>query len=59
MFFDLFRYENRKSVVRNPIRETVFEIKDIEIPAAWSLVAIDILAHKYLRKKSFLKAMVQ
>lgn len=48
--FDLFTYEKRTSVIRNPAGDTVFEMKDVEVPATWSQVATDILAQKYFRK---------
>jgi ribonucleoside-diphosphate reductase alpha chain len=38
------------SEIRNPNGKTVFLAKDIEIPASWSQVAVDILAQKYFRK---------
>jgi ribonucleoside-diphosphate reductase alpha chain len=43
-------YEMRNSVIRNPDGSVVAEIKDIEVPKAWSQVATDILAQKYFRK---------
>src|SRR3954466_8236499 len=48
--YDLFRYEKRSSVIRNPAGDAVFEMKDVEVPASWSQVATDILAQKYFRK---------
>ncbi|MFI5139036.1 MAG: vitamin B12-dependent ribonucleotide reductase [Sphingobacteriales bacterium] len=48
--FDLFKFENRSSVIRNPSGDAVFEMNDVEVPAAWSQVATDILAQKYFRK---------
>src|ERR1700754_958402 len=48
--FDLFRYEKRSSVIRNPSGDAVFEMNDVEVPASWSQVATDILAQKYFRK---------
>jgi ribonucleoside-diphosphate reductase alpha chain len=48
--YDLFTYEKRTSVIRNPAGDAVFEMKDVEVPAAWSQVATDILAQKYFRK---------
>ncbi len=47
---DLFTYEKRTSVIRNPSGDAVFEMKDVEVPASWSQVATDILAQKYFRK---------
>lgn len=48
--YDLFRYEKRSSVIRNPAGDAVFEKNDVEVPATWSQVATDILAQKYFRK---------
>ena len=48
--YDLFTYEKRTSVIRNPSGDAVFEMKDVEVPAGWSQVATDILAQKYFRK---------
>lgn len=48
--YDLFTYEKRSSVIRNPAGDAVFEMKDVEVPASWSQVATDILAQKYFRK---------
>lgn len=48
--YDQFKYEKRASVIRNPSGDAVFEMNDVEVPAAWSQVATDILAQKYFRK---------
>jgi ribonucleoside-diphosphate reductase alpha chain len=48
--FDLFKYDIRSSVIRNPAGDAVFEMNDVEVPASWSQVATDILAQKYFRK---------
>lgn len=48
--FDMVEYEKRTSVIREPDGTVVFEMKDLEIPAAWSQVATDIIAQKYFRK---------
>lgn len=48
--FDLFQYDYRTSVIRNPNGEKVFEMNDVEVPAHWSQIATDILAQKYFRK---------
>ncbi len=47
---DLFEYEVRSSVIRNPDGTIVKEIKHVEVPIFWSQVATDILAQKYFRK---------
>jgi ribonucleoside-diphosphate reductase alpha chain len=38
------------SEIRNPDGSTVFKADDVEVPAAWSQVASDVLAQKYFRK---------
>jgi len=48
--YDLFKYENRTSVIRNPAGDAVFEMNNVEVPSSWSQVATDILAQKYFRK---------
>lgn len=48
--YDLFQYDYRVSVIRNPNGEKVFEMRDVEVPAHWSQIATDILAQKYFRK---------
>ncbi|MEI6947000.1 vitamin B12-dependent ribonucleotide reductase [Paraflavisolibacter sp. H34] len=48
--FDLFDYDYRTSVIRNPSGEVVFEMKNVEVPKGWSQIATDILAQKYFRK---------
>ena len=48
--YDLFKYDKRSSVIRNPSGDAVFEMNDVEVPSAWSQVATDILAQKYFRK---------
>lgn len=48
--FDMFEYDYRSSVIRNPTGETVFEMKNVEVPKQWSQIATDILAQKYFRK---------
>src|SRR5262245_23038671 len=40
----------RDSRITNPDGSLVFEAKGIMVPAAWSQVAVDILAQKYFRK---------
>ncbi len=39
-----------KSEIRNPDGSIVFALDGVEVPAAWSQVAADILAQKYFRK---------
>ncbi|MCZ2357122.1 MAG: vitamin B12-dependent ribonucleotide reductase [Bacteroidia bacterium] len=48
--FEMFQYELRTSIIRNPAGDAVFEMKNVEVPKSWSQVATDILAQKYFRK---------
>ncbi len=48
--YDLFEYDYRTSIIRNPNGEVIFELKNVEVPAHWSQIATDILAQKYFRK---------
>ena len=43
-------FEHRTSKIVNPDGSTIFEAKDILVPAHWTQVAVDILAQKYFRK---------
>ncbi len=48
--FDMFDYDYRDSVIKNPNGEKVFEMNNVEVPKQWSQIATDILAQKYFRK---------
>jgi ribonucleoside-diphosphate reductase alpha chain len=48
--FDLFEYDYRTSIIRNPSGEVVFEMTNVEVPKQWSQIATDIIAQKYFRK---------
>ena len=48
--FDMFEYDYRTSIIRNPSGEIVFEMNNVEVPRQWSQIATDILAQKYFRK---------
>ncbi|MEI9957555.1 MAG: vitamin B12-dependent ribonucleotide reductase [Ferruginibacter sp.] len=48
--FDMFEYDYRTSVIKNPTGEIVFQMDNVEVPKAWSQIATDILAQKYFRK---------
>ncbi|MBB4287026.1 vitamin B12-dependent ribonucleotide reductase [Roseospira goensis] len=43
-------FRHTASEIRNPDGSVVFRQEDIEVPAAWSQVACDVLAQKYFRK---------
>jgi len=48
--FEMFTYDKRNSIIKNPDGSTVFEMHDVEVPLFWTQVATDILAQKYFRK---------
>ncbi|MCZ2459574.1 MAG: vitamin B12-dependent ribonucleotide reductase [Chitinophagales bacterium] len=48
--YDMFEYDYRTSIIRNPTGEIVFEMQNVEVPKQWSQIATDILAQKYFRK---------
>src|SRR5579871_660658 len=48
--YDLIPFATTKSEIRNPDGSVVFSLDYIEVPAAWSQVAADVLAQKYFRK---------
>lgn len=48
--YEMFDYDYRTSVIRNPTGEVVFEMTNVEVPKQWSQIATDILAQKYFRK---------
>ena len=43
-------WSRRESRIVNPDGSVVFEMKDAEVPSAWSQVATDIIVSKYFRK---------
>jgi len=45
-----FEFRNTSSEIRNPDGSIVFRLEDMEVPAAWTQVACDVLAQKYFRK---------
>ena len=48
--YEGIRWETRVSEIRNPDGRTIFRNERVEVPAAWSQIATDILAQKYFRK---------
>jgi len=47
---DEVRWEKRRTVIGNPDGSVVFQMDDVEVPAAWSQLATDIVVSKYFRK---------
>jgi ribonucleoside-diphosphate reductase alpha chain len=48
--YELIPFATTRSEIRNPDGSIVFSLENIEVPAAWSQVAADVLAQKYFRK---------
>ena len=48
--YDSLAFATVSSEIRNPDGSVVFRLDEFEAPAAWSQVACDVLAQKYLRK---------
>ena len=48
--YDGIEFRRITSEIRNPDGSLVFQLDDVEVPVAWSQVACDVLAQKYLRK---------
>mgnify|MGYP003889760927 CR=1 FL=1 len=48
--YDGIEFRTTRSEIKNPDGSIVFSLEGIQVPAAWSQVASDILAQKYFRK---------
>jgi ribonucleoside-diphosphate reductase alpha chain len=48
--FDQVEWQRRDARILNPDGSVLFEMKNVEAPAAWSQLAVDIAASKYFRK---------
>ena len=48
--YSSIEFTKTTSEIRNPDGTVVFHLADLEVPAAWSQVASDVLAQKYFRK---------
>jgi ribonucleoside-diphosphate reductase alpha chain len=48
--YEGLEFRTTTSEIRNPNGSVVFRLEDLEVPAAWSQVAADVLAQKYFRK---------
>ncbi len=48
--YEAFDFRTTSSEIRNPNGSLVFQLEEMEVPAAWSQVACDVLAQKYFRK---------
>jgi ribonucleoside-diphosphate reductase alpha chain len=47
---DAVQYVKANSKIKDTDGQSVFEMKDVEVPAGWSQLAVDILVSKYFRK---------
>ena len=47
--FDEVQWEKRSAIIGNEKGETVFEQRDVEIPASWSQMATNVVVSKYFR----------
>ncbi|MCA9523404.1 MAG: vitamin B12-dependent ribonucleotide reductase [Myxococcales bacterium] len=50
--YEMIEWDRRSSVIRNPDGSVIFQMDDIEVPKAFSQVATDIVAQKYLKKRA-------
>jgi ribonucleoside-diphosphate reductase alpha chain len=41
--YDMFDYDYRTSVIRNPSGEVVFEMTNVEVPKKWCFIFCDII----------------
>ncbi len=48
--YDAIAFRKTASEIRNPDGSVVFRLDEVDVPAAWSQVASDVLAQKYFRK---------
>src|SRR5260370_4810718 len=48
--FASIKFSPRGSRIVNPDGSVVFEMTNVQVPEAWSQVAVDVLAQKYFRK---------
>ncbi|MEM7191017.1 MAG: vitamin B12-dependent ribonucleotide reductase, partial [Pseudomonadota bacterium] len=55
--YDVIAFRQATSEIRNPDGSVIFQLKDFDVPAAWSQVAADVLAQKYFRKAGVPAAM--
>jgi ribonucleoside-diphosphate reductase alpha chain len=48
--YDMFEYDYRTSMIKDPSGKIIFQMDNVEVPKQWSQIATDILAQKYFRK---------
>src|SRR6202521_486140 len=47
--YDLIEWERRTAAITGEKGQLIFEQKDVEVPKAWSQLAINVVAQKYFR----------
>src|SRR6202165_2249475 len=47
--YDLIEWERRTAAITGEKGQSIFEQKDVEVPKAWSQLAINVVAQKYFR----------
>ena len=47
--YDLIEWERRTAAIIGEKGQVIFEQKDVEVPRAWSQLAINVVAQKYFR----------
>ena len=53
--FDMFEYDYRTSIIKNPTGEVLFEMNNLEVPKQWRQIDTDINAQKYIRQGNIRK----
>jgi ribonucleoside-diphosphate reductase alpha chain len=48
--YEMFEYDYRTSLIKDPSGKIVFQMDNVEVPNHWSQIATDIIAQKYFRK---------
>src|ERR671919_1545484 len=56
--YEAIGFRTAVSEIRNPDGSVVFRLDEIEVPSAWSQVAVDVLAQKYFRKAGIAARLV-
>ena len=49
--FDEIKWEFRTAIITNEKGDTIFEQKDVEVPASWSMTATNVVTSKYFHGK--------
>ncbi|ARQ95279.1 ribonucleotide reductase of class II [Bradyrhizobium phage BDU-MI-1] len=57
--YSQIEWRTATSEIKNPDGSIVFRLENIEVPASWSQVAVDVLAQKYFRKAGVPKNLMK